>query len=66
MTVSDLDIWRSAKVLIEKHGEEAWTEAAVRYFDLKSKNDMEGMFVWRRIAQAIAEFTNTTPGKTLN
>jgi len=41
VAVSDIDVWRTANLLMIQHGEQAWTEAAVRYFDLKEKGDFE-------------------------
>jgi len=57
MPVSDLDIWRSANLLIKQHGETAWDEAVVKYFEFHQIHDVEGMAVWRRIAKAISDFT---------
>jgi hypothetical protein len=53
MSVSELDIWRAANELIKLHGEKAWDEAVMKYFDLRAVGDEEGMAVWRRIAQTI-------------
>lgn len=53
--VSDFDIQRSAVSLIKEHGEEAWNEAAARYFDMKEKGDAAGMVVWPRVAHVICE-----------
>ena len=46
MTVSDIGIRRSAVLLVKEHGEEAWTEAVVRFFEIKERGDTEGMAVW--------------------
>ncbi len=61
MPVSDLDIWRSANELIKQHGEKAWTEAVLKYFEMKRAKDLEGIAVWRRIARAISFFTSPLP-----
>lgn len=50
---SELDIYRSASVLIEHHGQGAKLEAAKRADAMLAKGDMEGHSVWLRIAQAI-------------
>ena len=52
---SDLDIYRSANVLIQKHGEDASIEAALRADELAADGDMEGRAVWIRIVKAIEE-----------
>jgi hypothetical protein len=61
VTVSDLDIWRSANELIKQHGERAWAEAVLKYFEMKRAKDLHGIRVWRRIARAISDFTDPTP-----
>lgn len=66
MPVSDLDIWRSANLLIKQHGEEAWTEAVVKYLEMKRAKDSEGAITWRRIARAISDFTDPDPKATKN
>ncbi len=52
---SDLDIYRSANVLIQKHGEDAPILAAMRADQLMETGDMEGRAVWLRIVKAIEE-----------
>ena len=66
MQVSDRDIWLSAAEMIKAHGDSAWEEAVSRYFDMKVKDDQEGMKVWRRVARAIDDFTNRMPGESGN
>ena len=51
---SDIDIFRTAKLLIQKHGTAAWLEAANTYRDLRKEGDEEGSAVWHRVAEAIA------------
>ncbi len=52
---SDLDIYRSANVLIEQHGDAADVEAAMRADECLAAGDMEGRVVWKRIVKAIEE-----------
>ena len=40
--VSDLDIYRSAKLLIDQHGEDAAIEAAMRADKMLAAGDMDG------------------------
>ena len=47
---SDLDIYRAANVLIEKHGEEAPIHEAMRADELLEAGDVDGYAVWKRIA----------------
>ncbi len=50
---TDLDILRSAKVLIEYHGEDAKLVAAQRADVMLAKGDADGHGVWPRIVRAI-------------
>ncbi len=60
--VSDLDILRSAKLLIDQHGEDAATEAAMRADAMLEKGAMAGAATWRRIVKAVEELQCTEPG----
>lgn len=53
--VSDLDIWRSAHLVIEKHGDEAELAASLRADELLANGDVEGEQTWRRILAAIVQ-----------
>ncbi len=44
---SDLDIYRSATVLIREHGEDAALEAAQRADGRLERGDLEGCVVWK-------------------
>lgn len=62
---SDLDIYRSAKLLIDQHGEDARLEAAMRADKLLAKGDLDGKRAWVRIFAAIEklERTQSEPGE---
>ena len=64
--VADIDIYRSAKLLIQQHGTAAWLEAATRFRELKAQGDLEGAVVWKRIAAAIAELDDMKGADTLH
>ncbi len=59
--VSDLDIYRGAKLLVDQHGEDAATEAAMRADAMLEKGDMAGAATWRRIVKAIEELQRQEP-----
>lgn len=42
------DIYRAAKLLIDKHGAEATIHAALRADELLEAGDMDGYAVWKR------------------
>ncbi len=57
----DLDIYRSAKLLIDQHGEEA-SGFAVKQADKQAEaGDREGQAVWLRVIRAIQELQWTRP-----
>ncbi len=59
--VSEIDIYRSAKLLIDQHGEDAGLEAAMRADAMLEKGDMEGATTWRRIVKAVEELLAAAP-----
>ncbi len=58
---SDLDIYRSAKLLIDQHGEDAATHAAMQADRLLAAGDMAGKRTWVRIMWAIEELERIEP-----
>ena len=52
---SDLEIYRSAKLLIDRHGDDAPIHAAMRGDELLEAGDMDGQAVWKRVLAAIDE-----------
>jgi len=62
LMVSDLDVYRSAKLLIDQHDDEAPIHAAMRADEFLDKGDLDGAAVWRRIVGAINELLNTRRG----
>ncbi len=53
--IPDLDIFRSANVLIREHGAGAALEAAQRADAMLERGDMGGCAVWKRIVAAVEE-----------
>ncbi len=53
--VDDLEIFRCAKLLIDRHGEDATIRAGQNEDAMLAKGDLAGVAVWRRIRKAIAE-----------
>ena len=52
---SDIDIYRTANLLIEQHGEDAPIHAAMRADELLEAGDLDGLAVWKRVLTAIDE-----------
>jgi len=61
--ISNLDIYRAANMLIERHGAEALTEAAKMIGEMLERGDPEGRDVWQRIRQAIADLQAQPSGR---
>ena len=59
--ISDLDIYRSAKLLIDQHGDEAPIHAAMQADAMLDEGDLDGAAVWRRIVAATEELLRTKP-----
>jgi len=58
---SDLDIYRTARLLIQQHGAEAPIHAAMRADAMLEKGDLDGLAVWKRIIRAVEEMLNREP-----
>ena len=65
---SDLDIYRTASVLIREHGEEAALEAAQRADAMLKKGSLDGQRVWKRGLAAVKEIQRQEPreGEAVN
>ncbi len=59
--IPNLDIYRSAQVLIKQHGQDAPIHAAMRADAMLEKGDMGGYAVWKRVLRAVEELQGTTP-----
>ncbi len=57
MQMGEIDIWFSARLLIECHGREARAEAVRRLADFQLGGDHEAARAWARIHQAILVLT---------
>ncbi len=53
--VSDLDIYRTANVLIKLRCADAPIHAAMRADAMLEKGDLDGCAVWKRILKAVGE-----------
>ncbi len=59
--IPDLDIYRSANVLVKQHGEDAPIEAAMRADATLEAGDLDGYAVLKRILRAIENLQGTVP-----
>ena len=59
---SDLDIYRTANLLLKQYGNDgAGMHAAMRADELLEAGDMDGQRVWRMILDAVRELTDAEP-----
>jgi hypothetical protein len=58
----DLDIYRSANLLVKRHGDDAPIHAALRADAMLEKGDLDGYAVWKRILRAVEELQRVEPG----
>ncbi len=58
----ELDIFRSANLLVKQHGQDAPIHAAMRADVMLEKGDLDGYAVWRQILRAMEELQRARPG----
>ncbi len=58
---SDLDIYSSAKLLIDQHGEDAPIHAAMQADKCLEAGDLDGKAVWMRVIGAIKTLLDREP-----
>ena len=52
---SDIEIYRSTKLLIYRHGDDAVIEAAMMADKMLEQGNLDGLATWNRILRAIEE-----------
>ena len=55
--IEDPDVWRAAKLLIDRDGKRAALRAVQRADHLMDEGDFDGVAVWRQIGEAVEELT---------
>ena len=61
--IADIDIWRTAALLVKQHREDARIVAGQRADERFEAGDYESAAVWRLIVKTIEELTRAKPGK---
>ena len=59
--MEEIDIYRSANLLIKQHGDDAAIFAAMQADSCLEKGDLEGKRTWLKVIEAIKELQDTTP-----
>ncbi len=60
--MDDIDIYRTANILIREHGDKATIQAAMRADEFLNIGDRDGQRVWMRIVEAIDQLTSIDRG----
>ena len=65
--MNELDALRCAKIMLDRHGDDAEAQATLRADALAEEGDVPGRDAWRRIRAAIGELRRTArrPGEGL-
>ncbi len=65
---SDLDIYRTANVLVKHYGKDAALEAAQRADAMLEKGCLDGQRLWKRVLKAVKEIQRKEPreGEAVN
>ena len=64
--VEKIDIWRTANLLIQQHGEGAEWEAAHRADQAIEKGDPQGERVWIQVLEAVKSLFEVNPSGPVN
>lgn len=65
--IDDIDLWRAARLLVDRYGDAAEIEAAARADERLEAGDMEGRTVWLQIVDAVCELQRgRKPGEAVN
>lgn len=58
---SPLDIYRTANLMIQQHGEEATIHAALKADEMLAQGNLDGKAVWLGVIKAIEELQTKEP-----
>ncbi len=64
--IAEIDIYRTANLLIQQHGEEASIHAAMKADEMLEKGDLDGKAVWMQVVRAIEKLQATKPEGALH
>ena len=59
--ISDLDIYRSAKVIMKQHGKDAQIHSTKRASAMLEAGDLDGYATWKRVLRAVEELQRAAP-----
>ena len=59
--IGEIDLWRAAKQIVDRYGEDAPLEAAMLADAMHEAGDLDGLAVWKRIKKAADELLRERP-----
>lgn len=59
--MDEIDIWRTAKILIDSHGTDAPIHAAMRADHALEDGNLDAVAVWKRVMRAVEELQRQKP-----
>ena len=59
--IPDIDVWRTAHLLIKQHGKDAAVQAAFQADAMFARGDLDGYAVWKRVVAAINDLVSDKP-----
>jgi len=59
--LEEIDIWRTAKILLDAHGDNAWLEAAQRADHALEDGNDDAFTVWKRVLKAVEDLQRQQP-----
>ncbi len=59
--ILDLDIYRTAQLLVKQYDQDAPIQAAMRADAMLEAGDLDGYAVWKRILRAVEELQGAAP-----
>jgi hypothetical protein len=60
-TMEDIDIWRTAKLLVDRHGKDAELEACQRADQALGNGDIAGLRTWKKVRDAVVTLNRRQP-----
>ena len=59
--IGEIDLWRCAKQIVDRYGQDASLEAAMRADAMLEAGDLHGLAVWKRTKKAAEEWLRERP-----
>lgn len=66
LVIEEIDIWRTAKLMLDQHGSDALNQAAAKREKLMAEHVSDGVTAWDRVILAIGELQRQRLDEPLN